>query len=409
MQRLLIVLLAAIDAAVAAAVGLAVILAPLTVLWTIAFGVGADWGALWPATSTLWQLGHGVPVDIALPDAVLRDAGIAPEASSFAISVPPLALLVFTVVFAARSGRRAALAGSWVTGVVAGTTAFTLIAAVVALTGHLAIAATPMAWGIAAPGIAYLCGALVGGIAVAWTDGDGGIVDAVHDRVDAWGDWSGVPGDAVRGAAAALVAVLGAAGLAFGVAALLRGGEAVALFESLRVDGLGATVISLGQLAYVPTLLCWAMAWLAGPGFAVGVGTAVSPAGTQLGAVPGIPVLGLLPETSSPWLLIVVLVPIGAGALAGWIVRSRAVSAGEERGIVPRLGTAIGIAVLAGAGAALLATLSSGSLGPARLAQAGPEAGPMALAIGAEVLVGAAIMLLAPRHRNERLLEARLD
>ena len=41
--------------------------------------------------------------------------------------------------------------------------------------------------------------------------------------------------------------------------------------------------------------------------------------------VPGIPVLGLLPENVSMWTLIVVLLPIGAGALAGWMVRSRLV------------------------------------------------------------------------------------
>ena len=409
MQRLLIVLLAAVDAAVAAAVGLVALLAPLTVLWTLAFGVHAEWGALWPATSVLWQLGHAVPVDVSLPAEVLRDVGISPDAASFAISVPPLALLAFTVVFAARSGRRAARAGSWIAGVLGGTVVFAAIAAIVVLTGRLDLATTPWALGIAAPSLAYLAGLLAGAVATAWADGDGGVVDAVHERVDAWGDAAGIPGDVVRGAAVALTALLGAAGVAFAMAAFLRGGEAVALYESLRVDGLGTTVISLGQLAYVPTLLVWAAAWIGGPGFAVGVGTAVSPAGTQVGAVPGIPVLGLIPEVSSPWTLVVVLVPIAAGALAGWIVRSRAVSLGGDHRIGSRAATALGIAVLSGAGAALLAALSSGSLGPARLAQAGPAPGPFALAVGVEVLVGAAIMLLAPRRRSERLSGARLD
>ncbi|WP_255218102.1 cell division protein PerM, partial [Microbacterium resistens] len=184
-------------------------------------------------------------------------------------------------------------------------------------------------------------------------------------------------------------------------AALLRGGEVVALFEALRVDGLGVTAISLGQLAYLPTLVCWAVAWLAGPGFALGTGTAVSPAGTELGVVPGIPMLGLLPEATSPWMLVVVLIPIGAGALAGWIIRSRQASAGNEPDVLPQATTALAIAVLAAGGAALLAVLSSGSIGPGRLAEVGPDAGPVALAVGIEVLVGAGILLLGPRHRDE--------
>jgi hypothetical protein len=57
---------------------------------------------------------------------------------------------------------------------------------------------------------------------------------------------------------------------------------------------------------------------------------------------------------------------------------------------------------------ALAAVLASGSIGPGRLAEVGPAVGPFALAIGIEVLVGAGILLLAPRHRDE-LAEERTD
>jgi hypothetical protein len=56
-----------------------------------------------------------------------------------------------------------------------------------------------------------------------------------------------------------------------------------------------------------------------------------------------------------------------------------------------------GIAVVAGLGAALLAAVASGSLGPGPLAEFGPQPGPVGLAVGLEVLVGAAILLLSPR------------
>src|SRR5690606_3474050 len=193
----------------------------------------------------------------------------------------------------------------------------------------------------------------------------------------------------------------GAAATAFAVVVLLRGGEVVALFETVRVDAIGGAVVTLGNLAYLPTLLVWTLSWLAGHGFAVGAGTAVSPAGTQLGVVPGIPVFGLLPETDSFWLLIVVLVPVAAGAFAGWVVRSQLVWAGTAARLARRAALAVGIALLTAGAAALAAVAAAGSIGPGRLAQTGPDAGAIALAIGAEVLVGAAILLLAPRHREE--------
>lgn len=408
MQRLLVALLAAFDAAIAAAVGLVVLLAPLTLLWTLAFGATADWGALWPLTGTLWAFGHGAPLDITLADDLLVAAGIPAEAARFTVSVGPLAFLAFTALFAARSGRRAATAGAGFTGVLSGTAAFAAIAAAVALSSRMEAAHTNTALAIVLPATAYFCGGLIGAVHASWEDGDGGLLDAIHDRIDTWGDWTPVPAAMVRGAAFALVAIAGVSAVGVAAMTLLRGGEVVALFQSARVDGLGAAMLALGQLLYLPTLLVWAASWIAGPGFAVGVGTAVSPAGTSLGVVPGLPVLGLLPENSSFWMLIVVLLPVGAGALAGWAVRSRLVWEGTPLGMLPRAAIAVGIAALTAGVAAVAALLAGGSIGPGRLAQVGPSPGMFALALGGEVLIGAAILLLSPRNREE-LAEERTD
>ncbi|WP_341956743.1 DUF6350 family protein [Microbacterium sp. LWH13-1.2] len=408
MQRLLVALLAAFDAAIAAAVGLVVLLAPLTLLWTLAFGVSADWGALWPLTGTLWQFGHGVPLNVDVATDVLRATGIAPEAATFTLSVTPLAFLLFTLLFAARSGARAARAGAWLLGALSGVLAYGVVATAVAFTSNLSAAQTDVAPAILLPTAVYLVGAVSGAVRIAWEDGDGGLLDRVHDVVDSWGDWGPVPSSAVRGAAFAVVGVTAVAALAVAVMTLTRGGEVVALFQAARVDTLGAAVITLGHLAYLPTMIVWAASWLAGPGFAVGVGTAVSPAGTELGVVPGIPVLGLLPESTSMWMLIVILLPIGAGAFAGWAVRSRLVWEGTPLGAGPRAAIAGGIGVLTAVVAALAALLAGGSMGPGRLAEAGPAVLPFALALGGEVLLGAAILLLSPRHRDE-LAEERTD
>ncbi|MGF2948778.1 cell division protein PerM [Microbacterium alcoholitolerans] len=408
MQRLIVVLLAALDAAIAAAVGLATVLAPLTLLWVLAFGLSADWGSLWPVSGTLWQFAHGVPIEVVLPDTLLSNLAISKEAAQFGLSVPPLAILVFTLLFGARSGRRAAVAGTWYTGVASGAVTFTLITVLVALTAQADILRTTLWTAVVVPASVYLFGLLAGAVAYAWAEGDSGPIDRIHDVVDGWGEWTPVPTEAVRGAAIAMAAMMGAAAVGVAAMTLLRGGEVVALFERLGVDALGATMLTLAHLLYLPTLLIWGASWLAGPGFALGTGTAVSPAGTELGVVPGIPVLGLIPEDSTMWMLVSVLVPIACGALAGWMVRSRLVWERTANGYAPRAAIAVGIAALSAGAAAIAATLAAGSIGPGRLSQVGPVAGPLALAVGIEVLIGSAILLLAPRHRDE-LAEERTD
>ncbi|MBY6060394.1 DUF6350 family protein [Microbacterium esteraromaticum] len=408
MQRVTVLLLAALDAAIAAATGLAVVLAPLTLLWVLAFGASAQWGELWPLTGALWQFGHGVPLEVVLPDEVLSALAIPKSAAQFALSVTPLALFVFAALFAAGSGRRAAVAGSWVAGVASGAVTFALITAIVALTAQASLLRAPLWAAIVIPASVYLAGLLVGALVYAWTEGDGGIIDRLHDIVDGWGDWSPVPGEAIRGASIALLALTGVSGLGFTVMTLLRGGEVIALFEAAHVDALGATMLTIVHLAYVPTLLVWSAAWIAGPGFAIGTGTSVSPVGTELGPLPGFPVLGLVPENSSIWMLVIVLVPIGCGALAGWMVRSRLVWEGMGDAFAPRAVISGGIALLSAGAAALAAVLASGSIGTGRMAEAGPHVGAFALAVGVEVLIGSAILLLTPRHPDE-LAEERTD
>ena len=407
MHRLLVALLSALDAAIAAAAALAAVLAPLTVLWV--FGLTRpDWGALWPASAAIWQLGNLAPLPLTLPDEFIVQTGIPVDAASFTVSLAPLAFASFTAIFATRSGARAAGAGAWITGVLTGAVAFAALAAVVALTARTAVVSPPLLQAVLFPALVYGLAALAGALVAAWR---GGGLAPLRDRVAAWrGDWPTVPGLIVRGTALALSALIGLGALALAVSLLGRAPQIIALYESAQVDALGATLVTLGQLAYLPTLVVWALAWVAGPGIVLGPGTAVSPAGTQVGVVPGIPLLGAMPESVSPWMLLVLLLPIGAGALAGWVLRSRLHSrlhsVPHSDAMLPRIVLTVAVAVLTGAGAALLAAVASGALGPGRLAHVGPEPGPVALAVGLEVLVGAGILLLSPVRRTAPVVDA---
>ncbi|WP_243077086.1 DUF6350 family protein [Microbacterium sp. SS28] len=500
MHRLIVALLSAFDAAIAVAAGVAAVLAPFTVLWVVALGDTADWGALWPASAAVWQLGHLVPLALSLPGDYLAAAGVSEDAASFALSLAPLAFATFTAIFAARSGARASRADAWLTGVLTGTVVIAALSALIAVSAQNSVATAAVWQAVLFPTLLFAVPALAGAVATEWREAGYGALARLRDRVEAWpGWWGAVPGVSVRASAAAVAGLVGAGALSLAAAIVLRAGDIVALYQAGNFDALGVVVMTLAQFAYLPTLVVWGLSFVAGPGFAVGTDTAVSPSGTQVGVLPGIPAFGLVPESSSPWLLLVVLLPIGVGALAGWIARShllaaagiaprararkpararkvealsdpasstpvapepddldptdearraaleellarpRATSASAAAAdttaretdaapavaaetpdtpsaaptfawapaplaepLLPRLVVAVAIALLSAGSAALLAVFASGSIGPGRLAEFGPEPGPVALAVGLQVLVGASILLLSSRSAADR-------
>lgn len=198
-------------------------------------------------------------------------------------------------------------------------------------------------------------------------------------------------------AASAVLSAGGALLVASGLAVHLSRAAELATATAPGAVG-GAALLALG-LSLVPNAVAWGVAWLAGPGFAVGVGTTVSPFGHELGAVPALPLLAALPGSATPtWAgLLALLVPVGAGAVAGSVLHR---SAAAPR---PRLRAAADAAV-AGASCGVLwsglAALSGGAVGGLRLVEVGPSPWRVGLAVAAEVAVGvlAARLVLARRR-----------
>ncbi len=395
MNRLLVTLLAAFDAVIVVAVGLAAALAPLTLMWVFAFDGGAQWAALWPAAARVWQVGHFVALSIDLDLADAAAAGVHADGAAFVFSLAPLAFATFTAVFAARSGARAARAGAWAIGVGAGTVTVAVLAALVAVTSSVQAVSVDNGAAIALPALVFGAASLTGALVGAWRAGDRGVLDRLRHRIDL--DDTGVVEAAARGVATAVVVLLGLGAAVVAAGTAFRGGEIVALFEAAHLDFVGVVVMGLGQLTYLPTLIAWGAAYAAGPGFALGTGATVSPGGTNVGVVPGIPVLGAVPESPSAWLLLLALGVVGAGALAGWVARARLRTADADEPVAARIAVLLVIVVGSAAGAALLATVSSGSLGPGRLEHVGPPVGTLAVVVGVEVALGAAALLFAPR------------
>lgn len=197
----------------------------------------------------------------------------------------------------------------------------------------------------------------------------------------------------LRAVLAGSVAALGimlVAGAVMVVGALVANFDQVrALSDILSPGFVGGLLLLLVQGLYLLNAVVWGMAYIAGPGFAVGTGTLVAPTGVQLGPVPSLPILGALPEAgpTPAWVMAVVTLPFAAGAVAGVLSVRIAPSPSYEG--APLWGFVCGLAT--GAMAGILAALSGGALGGTRLAAAGPAAWEVTLSVTLETGVAAGI------------------
>ncbi|MFG1698161.1 DUF6350 family protein [Nonomuraea sp. NPDC049309] len=180
------------------------------------------------------------------------------------------------------------------------------------------------------------------------------------------------------------------AGLALVLLALvLNFGQVRQLSEVLSPGFVGGLLLILLQLLYLLNAVIWAFSYIAGPGFAIGADTLVAPTGVELGTVPSLPMLGALPESGPvpAWMMAVIAVPFAAGAVAGVMVARISPSPSYEA--APLWGFLTGIT--SGLAAGVLAALSGGPIGGARLATVGPSPWEVALSVALEVGVAAGI------------------
>lgn len=168
------------------------------------------------------------------------------------------------------------------------------------------------------------------------------------------------------------------------------------VYTRLDPGVVGGTVLGLLQVAVLPNLVVWVAAVAAGPGFAVGDGTALTLSTSRVDGVPALPVLGALPEAGElpGWARLLLLLPVVAGAVAGALVVVR-------RGrLLTRLRDVVGAAVLGGLGLLVLAALSGGVLRSGGLGRIGPSPLPVGLAFCGEVALGAVVVVLAAHLRR---------
>ncbi|MDF3291099.1 cell division protein PerM [Streptomyces silvisoli] len=189
----------------------------------------------------------------------------------------------------------------------------------------------------------------------------------------------------LRAAGVAVGAVVVGGALLSGGALAWHAGAVGDDFGQLTGSFSGRFAVLLLIVALVPNVALWGAAYALGPGFALGVGGAVSPAGAYgyPRVLPHFPLLAALPSPTgrdggSPFLWLVLAVPVAAAAVLSWYVAHAAV---QHDWTVP--GTAAVVALAALCGGAVLAwsaLLVAGPMGTGALSSFGPVAWSMGVA-----------------------------
>ncbi|MGZ4721918.1 cell division protein PerM [Oryzihumus sp.] len=194
------------------------------------------------------------------------------------------------------------------------------------------------------------------------------------------------------------------------VAGLLLGGAlvvAVAVVHAQRVGQLysalapgvvGGTVLSLVQLLALPNFALWGLSWMAGPGFAVANGSAVTWTHSDPGLLPLVPVLGALPDPGPmpAMLRLAVLGPVLVGALVAWrsIRQVTRLASWQAKAKVAAAACVIAALLLAAG-----TWLADGSLGSRELSTVGADPVLAGLCLLGEMLLGAALVVGASQWR----------
>lgn len=397
------------------------VFAAMSAVWaTKGFG-DMEFSSVAAMSAHLWLLIHGVPLDLAA----------AFGASAGTMTLVPLGLSILPLLLCYRSGRRLARAsyeGEFLIPVLSGSVTYALISS--AMYGWASPHPEPLQALNAAlvPLGIVVAGLMWGGYREARSLSRMVGVDTAEQisQMSQYSRWAGSYAWAVvRAAVVAFVALIGLGAVLLGIGILAGWSQIVATYQELHAGAVGDTAVTLLQLGFLPNLVIYAIAWSTGAGFSVGAGTSVGLTSSDAGTLPMLPILGAVPESMGTFGLVGLLVPLGAGAIAGWWFLREGEDHLDEW-VAPKVpfrplsalisAVALGVVtgILTSFGALWLGWISYGSLGIGRFTEVGAE--PLTFAVHTALTVGAGVtfgMLLSralvpdssrelPRFADER-------
>lgn len=405
MNKTVIVVASILEALVVLVAGLAISFVPLTIMWFGHMG-NASYEIYWRAASDIWLLGHGVDFSMTLPASFVVPGSLPNILTPFVVSIAPLAFALLTFLLAVRLGRRTIEAGTRYIGPITAITTFAAANLLIVLFAITPGAMPDLFRAFVLPPLIFALGVVVG--ARGEIGRSGGRAEKVQERVTRWAraldsHWQSALVLGARGAAGFFATLTGIAAVLLAILILVDFPRMVALYEGLQAGIGGSAVLTLAQMVLMPNFVLWVVSWLTGAGFAIGVGSSVSPLATQLGPLPSLPIFGIIPSGNIAggyaWLVIPVVVALL------WAIAMR-------RQLVVRMGgpfvggwaiiSAIVMTLMATVFAFLLALIASGAGGPGRLSLVGIVPWQMALWVFFEVALGSAVGWLIPlRARAE--------
>lgn len=397
------------------------VFAAMSAVWaTKGFG-DMEFSSVAAMSAHLWLLVHGVPLDLAA----------AFGASAGTMTLVPLGLSILPLLLCYRSGRRLARAsyeGEFLIPVLSGSVTYALISS--AMYGWASPHPQPLQALNAAlvPLGIVVAGLMWGGYREARSLSRMVGVDTAEQisQMSQYSRWVGSYAWAVvRAAVVAFVALIGLGAVLLGIGILAGWSQIVATYQELHAGAVGDTAVTLLQLGFLPNLVIYAIAWSTGAGFSFGAGTSVGLTSSDVGTLPMLPILGAVPESMGTFGLVGLLVPMGAGAIAGWWFLREGEDHLDEwvalkvpfrplSALISAVVLGVMTGILTSFGALWLGWISYGSLGIGRFTEVGAEpltfAAHTALTVGAGVTFG---MLLSralvpdssrelPRFADER-------
>lgn len=403
MNRITTALLAALEALIVVAIGVGIALVPLTILWGTHYGLGIDWFVFWRAAVDVWLLGNGVDLAVQLPVDVSASLGLAGSELPFTLSVALLGFALIAVLLGVRTGRRAGSTDYSLTAAGVAVLSYGALAALLTFSAGAAIVTPAPVQGVLLPTLVFATGVLIGLATAPRTTPvlPGWVLRPIDDQLQRIpGEVRTQIGAALRGGTAAAAGILVVAGLAVFVSVLANFATVIGLYETLQADVMGGIALTIGQLAFIPNLVIWAASWFIGPGVALGTGSSVTPLGTSLAAVPGLPLFGALPHGTLEFGFLGLLVPVLIGFIVAVLVRQGLDKRpNAPHGRVRMLVTGALTGLVAGILLGLLAWSSAGAMGPGRLADIGPNPLLVGALAAVEVGIAAALGMLVGGRR----------
>lgn len=153
-------------------------------------------------------------------------------------------------------------------------------------------------------------------------------------------------------------------------------------WQELGTGVAGGVALAIVQLAFLPTLGMWALAWLAGPGFRIASLSAYTPHSVLPGEQSPVPVLSAVPLWQPGLWVALTLVALGAWVGVRHEKRYREEQLPAGRQILVLLGAAVSLTAMSLVLALVVERAAVGALAPGTLfAAAGPLPGGMVLAV----------------------------